>query len=533
MFRLHHLLLATACIFNFVGCSQESTPYKEVKKGTSVSVAVMDDPQAFDPRLIRDTQSVNIAHMLFEGLTRKNVAGKTVNGIADDIEISNEGKTYTFHLRETQWSDGPPLTAQDFEYTLKSVLSPTFPSPNASQLYVIKGAKNVKSGKAPIDTLGVKTLDDNTLVIELENPTPYFLELTSAYFFLPVSQIWAESSNDNPNASLDTIQTNGPFKIAEWQRNSQLSLGKNPSYWDAKNVQLDQLNLVIVDENTALQMFERGDLDWVGSPISFIPPDAVSTLRAQKRLLITPADGVHLFRLNTERPLLSNNNFRKALALAIDRQSLCEHVTQANQQPATGIVPLSYGLQNIPCFEDHDVTGAWTLFQEALKEENLSPDELPKIALLYPPTERGQKIVQAVQQQWKQALGIEISLEITDRAVFFDRLNRQDYDIAIGSWYGDYRDPINFLDVFKYKDTRTNNTQWENPRYVDLLDKSINTMDPYQRTILLSQAERVLVDDMPVIPLYYPTFNHLQRRVKGVYFSQLGIIDFKHSYIVD
>ncbi|MEM1282677.1 MAG: peptide ABC transporter substrate-binding protein [Chlamydiota bacterium] len=533
MHKIYRTLLTIVLLLNCNACTENSTPYDQNEKSPSVSIAVSDDPQAFDPRLVRNTQSVNIAHMLFEGLTRKNQGGKIVNGLADDITITDEGKTYTFHLRESVWSDGSPLTAHDFAYTIKSVLSPSFPSPNASQLYVIKGAKDVKTGKAPIETVGVRVVDDHTLVIELNKPTPYFLELTSAYFFMPVKESWAESETKGGESMPETIPTNGPFKIEKWSRNDQLSLEKNPTYWDANNVRLEHLNLVIVDESTALQMFERGQLDWIGSPISFIPPDAVATLRSQKRLVITPADGIHWFRLNTKQPLLKNKNFRKALAFSINRQLLCDHIAQGNQQPATGIVPMSYGLQNIPCFEDHNVTEAWSHYQEALKEEKLSPDELPKITILYPPNDRAQKIVQAVQQQWKEVLGIKVNLEVTDSAVFYERLNHQDYDIAIGSWYGDFRDPINFLDVFKYKDTRTNNTNWENPRFVELLDRSINSLDPYRRTILLSQAERVLVDDMPVIPLYYPTFNHLQQRVTGVYFSELGVIDFKHAYIVE
>jgi oligopeptide transport system substrate-binding protein len=277
-------------------------------------------------------------------------------------------------------------------------------------------------------------------------------------------------------------------------------------------------------------MFERGELDWVGSPLSFIPSDAVTTLRAQKRLTITPADGTHFFRVNTAGSPLGNKNIRKALAYAIDRKSIVTHITQAAQPVATGLVPLHSGIQERPHFEDNDIPTAWTHFQEGLKELEISKDDLPKITLCYAPQERSHKIAQAVQQQWKSALGIEVALQTCERSVLIDKLNQQDYSMMMGSWFGDISDPINFLEVFKYRETSTNHTSWENKEYITLLDRSSVENDPIVRRELLARAEQILVEEMPIIPLYHATFNHLSRDIVGVYFSPLGYLDFAYAF---
>jgi len=522
-------ILLSATFIQFA-CNPDPRSADPTSNQQQISVGISSEPQVLDPRLIRDTPSVNVSHMLFEGLMQKNYVGKIVPALASFVEKSQDGTKYTFTLRKSVWSDGTPVTAHDFEYSWKSILNPNFPAPNAYQLYIIKGAQDAKAGKISIDDIAVKAIDDHTLVVELIQPIPYFLELTTTHFYAPVNKKWAEETKKNIFSNPEAIPTNGPFKLSEWNRNSELIVVKNPMYWDSRQVHLDKISLLVVDENTALQMFQRGEIDWVGSPMSMIPSDAISTLKAQGRLMITPADGVHLFRLNTEREPLNNSNLRKALAYSINRRSLVEHVTQANQQPATGIVPLSYGLQHIPYFEDNNVTMAWTHFQDALMEIGVSKDDLRPITLVYTPSERNQKIVQAIQQQWNEALGLTIRLEACESAVFYDRLQEKNYDISIGSWYGDIRDPINFLEVFKYKSSRTNNTQWENSRYISLLDQSSLEANPYARKILLGKAENIIINDMAVIPLYYPTFNHLQEGIKGVYFSELGYIDFKYAY---
>ncbi|MEC7839094.1 MAG: peptide ABC transporter substrate-binding protein [Chlamydiota bacterium] len=520
-------LLILSCLQ--ISCNPDPRTAGPTDTKQEIRVGISSEPQVFDPRLIRDTPSVNVSHMLFEGLMQKNYVGKVVPAIARYVDISADGKKYTFHLKNTLWSDGSLVTAYDFEYSWKSILDPNFPAPNAYQLYILKGARNAKSGKASLDDVGVKALNDSVLVVELEHPVPYFLELTTTHFYSPVNRKWAEETKDSLYSDPKTIITNGPFKLTQSLGND-IVVEKNPLYWDADQVHLEKISLYVVNENTALQMFQRGEIDWVGSPMSTIPPDAIPTLKNQGKLTITPADGVHFFRINTSKEILDQTKIRKALAYSINRKELVDHVTQANQEPAMGIVPRSYGLQTIPHFKDYDITAAWSNFQDALNDLKMSKDDLPEITLLYTQSERNHKIVQAIQEQWRKTLGFNVKLEACERAVFYERLHEKNYDISIGSWYGDIRDPINFLEVFKYKASRTNNTEWENSKYIALLDKSSLEANSYERKILLRKAENIIIDDMAVIPLYYPTFNHLQEGVSGVYFSELGYVDFKYAY---
>lgn len=222
---------------------------------------------------------------------------------------------------------------------------------------------------------------------------------------------------------------------------------------------------------------------------------------------------------------------RQALAWALNRQAIVDHVTQGNQKPALAIVPTSLGLQGSPFFTDNDGPKAWYAFQEALEEMKLSKDELPAIALCYGASDRNHKIAQAVQQQWSKALGLEIKLESCESKVFYDKLSSKDYQIAAGSWFADFRDPINFLDVFKYKSNATNNTQWENAKYTALLDQSSLESKPEERFRLMSQAEALLISEMPVAPLFFAAFNFVKDdNLLGVYFSDLGYVDFKHAF---
>jgi len=526
-------LIALAYLMITLGCVSCNPDPKTLSIGSGnqeISVSIIDDPQVLDPRLVRDTSSVNISHMLFEGLMRKNYTGKIAPALASSYTVSEDGKIYTFILRDSAWSDGTPLTADDFEYTWKSILDPAFPAPNAYQLYVIQGAKAAKTGEGSVEDVGVKAIDAQTLVVTLEKPLSYFLELTTTHFFSPISKTWAESVKGEQFVHPETIVTNGPFKLDSWKREDTIAFVKNPLYWDHKNVKLDKINLVISDENTALQMFERKQLDWAGSPMSMIPVDAIAALKSKGSLMITPAAGVHLFRLNTQSYPLNNLNLRKALALAIDRKSLVDHVTQSNQKPATGIVPLSFGLQARPYFEDNNVTKAWEHYQQALEELEISKDEMPALSLCYVPNERNSKIVQAVQRHWSEALGVNVKLDACESAIYFDRLGKDNYQISIGSWYGDINDPINFLEIFKFKDSSTNHTQWEDAEFISLLDQSSQESDTIQRHGLLVQAEAKLMSAMPVIPIYYPTFNYLNRSIVGVYFSELGYVDFTYAF---
>jgi oligopeptide transport system substrate-binding protein len=503
-------------------------PKKPIATQNTLRISVEAEPLTLDPRQARDLSTATAIHLLYEGLFRSLGNEKPEPALAESYTLSDDLKTYTFKIRPSLWSDGTPITAADFKETWESVLNPSYAAPNAYQLYVIKNAQLAKEGKVNIDQVGIHTPDASTLVVELENPTPYFLELLSNHFFYPVSK--KLRSNTALLTNQTEVVTNGPYKIAEWKKGEFTAI-PNPHYWDKEAVHLEKISFILLDNPTAYQLYQKDGLEWTGSPLATLPVDALQVLKQSGHLKVKPSAGVHLLRLNTAKAPFDNAKLRRAFAYALNRQELVEHVLQGNQLPAMGVVPPSE-LNNNPLFEDNNLALARSLFKEYLAENNMILEEFPPIAIFYANGERAHKTAQVAQQQWKEAFDVVANLQSVESKVFFSQIKSHDYQIGVGSWYADFQDPISFLEIFKYKNNGTNNTEWENTAYIDLLDESTTTSDSQKRKELLIAAEKVLMDEMPVIPLFFNSYNYLQKpEVKDVYFSELGYLDFKHASI--
>jgi oligopeptide transport system substrate-binding protein len=490
----------------------------------------LNEATTCDPRLARNLGAINVVRFLFDGLVRQNANGKLEPALAESYEISPDGITYTFTLRNCNWSNGDKITAQDIEYSLKSSLDPAFQAPNAYQLFVIQNAKASYDGKLTPDTIGVKALNERIVEIKLENPTPYFLELLTFHPFFPVSEKWVKTHPDWKEGTEMACVSSGPFVLESWNPHSEIALKKNSAHFDAQRVKLEKIQLTCLDENTALNMFEVGDLEWAGSPISSVPPDAISTLKKEKKLQIAPAAGTQIIRVNCESLNFSNPKMRHAFAYAIDRAGICEHILQGGHFPATSFVPPCMGLPKNSFFDEQSPDKAKALFQEALmesKQENSSP-----ITLSYVTNERNQKIAQALQQNWKNVFQIDVLLEPCESKTFFDKISKRDFQLALGSWFADYNDPISFLSVFQYKNNGTNNTQWESQEYQKLLAESALAQDSQKRFQILDSAQEVLMSEMPAIPIFHYTFNYLIKdSLKDANLSPLGYIELNEAYM--
>jgi oligopeptide transport system substrate-binding protein len=526
------ILLGFFAIFPlfFFSCSSVSQNEKKVQK---LSINLGDEPQTLDPRKVRETKGITLARMLFEGLTRIGKDEKPELALAKAIDISQDLKTYLFHLKDSNWTNGQKVTAEDFVYAWKKMLDPNFPADNAFQLYVIKNGKAAKQGLVSLDQVGVQAVDSQTLKVELEQPTPYFMELLACPCFFPVCKTvdevaphWAEKVN--------SYVSNGPFCLADWKHQDAITVKKNPEYWDKQAVSLDEIELVMVKEETELKMFEKKELTWAGSPLSTLPVDALNELKKGNLLHTKPLLGTYFLRANVERPPFDHPRIRFAFALAIDRKAIVDHVTQGNQIPATGIVPVSMQLQQEPYFKDGDAESAATLFETTLKELGFKRETLPEISLTYAMNERNHLIAQALQQQWFKILGVKVKLEAIERKVYFDRLSKKDYQLSSGSWIADFNDPINFLETFKYKTASTNNTQWEDTHFAQLLEKSKVLQDARERREVLRESEQVLMNAMPAIPIFHYTMLYLKdKKLKDVVVTSMGNIDFKWAYLED
>ena len=527
---VRHCLSKIALILAFLiaGCQR-----KPAEMNRSIHINLGQEPDTIDVRKARKLDSVIVCKMLYEGLTRISKARDVEPALAEQIWVSDDGLIYRFYLKKTFWSNGEPVTANDFLAAWTAILDPQFPSDIAYQLYPIKNASDVKNGLKPQEALGISAPDLQTLVVQLKEPTPYFLDLcaTPAYFPVPSNTV---KQNNNWAASAETFVGNGPFILTQWSHNDHLTVEKNAIYWDAEQVHLDQIELVIVTPDTEIRLFEDKKLDWAGSPLSVIPPDAILELKKEQILKTNPLSGTFFFRLNTQQMIqgkcniLAYKEFRRALGLAIDRELITTHLLQGDQLPARRFVPPDMHLSQKDYFLD-DLDQAGKLLTAALDS---FMTKSATVVVSFSNTERNFAIAQAVQKQWERLPNLNIELEPLENKVFLDRIKSGNFQIAAGSWIADFDDPINFLEVFKYKAASVNNTFWENAKYVELLNQSALCRSFDERRELMRQAEEILMDEMPMIPIFHFATNYLQSdRLKNVFLSSIGQIDFRWAEI--
>lgn len=510
---------------------KDSGSSETTSSGGELNLAVASEPPSLHPALATDTTSGVILTNTFEGLTTLDADARPVAAAAESWEVSDDLKTYTFKLRDAKWSNGDPVVAGDFEYAWKWALNPDNLSEYASILYSIKGAAAYNNGEGSADDVGVKAEDDKTLVVTLENPTPYFLELTAFKTYAPLNQKVVEGNDEWYVDAGENFVTNGPFTLAEWRHNDTIVLKKNPEYWDADKVSLETVNIGMVEsETTVATSFKAGELDYVGAPFQSVALDAIDGFKADGSLRIADQASVYWYKLNTKDKITGNANIRKALALAIDRQSLIDNVTKGEQKPALGMVPIAvHGFEeDRGYYKDNDIEGAKAALEAGMKELGITNPADIKINVSYNTSEAHASIAQFIQEGWTKNLGITVGLDNSEWQVYLEKLNQLDYQVGRMGWVGDYNDAYTFLEMYDTAANGNNDTGWENAEYKKLLDQSNTEADPAKRLELLKQAEKIAVSDFPVIPIYYYTnLSVVQDYVKDMKADILGNISLK------
>lgn len=495
--------LVALLLVSFMGCStNEKLEHKKIAR-----LNIEADPKTLDPRKVRELNSVNLCKSLFEGLFRLNTKGEIEKALVEDMEISQDNKTYTFHLKPSFWSNGDPLTSADFAYGWKKTLSPDFPSPFAYQLFIIKGAKEGKEGTKTLSEIAISTPDPLTLVVELNQPSPYFLDMLTMPIFFPINERW-EKKCPTCFDSNNTFVSNGPFILEKWLHNDKIILKKNEKYWDSAKVNLAKLSFIMVSPDIELSLYEKNELDWIGSPFSTLPLAAMETLKTRNDFYSFPYLGTAFLRVNVQKVNYATRCF---LSTHIDRKAITEHVLRGGQKPAFSLVPLSkLSITNIE-----------------------APNHLPfnqSLTLSYVHSDRNRLIAEAIQNQLEATGNCKVKLESIEFKTLLDRITQGNYQLALGNWIADFSDPMNFLEPFKFKNNGTNNTFWESKKYISLLDKASVMIDPIKRNHLLEKAEGTLLQDLPLIPIYHLSLCYLKREsLKNVVISNTGIIDFKWS----
>lgn len=493
------------------------------------------DSETIDPALNEAVDGATVIANNFEGLTRIGDDNNIKPGVAEKWDISADGTVYTFHLRKNaKWSDGKPVTAKDFEYAWKRALDPKLAAAYAFFLTDnIKNAQEYYDGKVQWQDVGVKVKDDYTIEVTLKVPTAFFLQLVAMPIFMPLRQDAVEKGGEKWTQSGDTYIGNGPFKMVKWTHNDSMEWEKNENYWDAKNVKLSKMTWVMVNEaSSALTSWEKGEIDIIES----VPPAEAPRLIQEKKLQVFPELGTYYLYYNTKKPPLDNPKVRKALSLAIDRNAIKEAVLKTGQIIAYAQVP--YGIKESDGKTDFREKGG-DLFKEdvqlakQLLAEAGFPDGkgFPELTYLYNTNESHKKIAEMIQDQWKNNLGINIKLANQEWKVFQKTRKNGEFDVARGGWIADYIDPMTFLDMFM-SDNDFNDGKYNNPQYDQLLKEAKTTTDLAKRDQLMHDAEKIIMDEQGVCPIYFYVSNMCVKPwIKGVYKTPLATVYFDHAYV--
>ncbi|MBL88115.1 MAG: peptide ABC transporter substrate-binding protein [Gammaproteobacteria bacterium] len=513
-------LVPTFLIFLF-GCSESISPVDSGLEDKIFHYGNGSEPQGIDPHIVTGVPEHNILISLCEGLTTVNpMGGDNLPGAAASWTLSDDGREYIFYLNKNgKWSNGDIVTADDFVWSWMRILTASLGSQYPDMLYYVEGASDYHNGLIDdFNMVGVKAIDEFTLKVNLKEPTPFFIDLLSHYSTWPVHKETVLKFGDIDDRNGEWTRPgnfvcNGAFKLKSWELNNKIIVEKNPYYWDASKVSLNEMHYYPVSNvMTEDRMFRAGQLHLTSTTPSQKCPIYIEEKNPNMR--IDPYMGQYFYRLNINDPLLEDVKVRKALAYAINRKLLVDKVTKCGEIPAYSFTPPgSNGYQpetSIPFDPD--------LSKKLFKEAGYGPNNpFPKLEILFNTNEDHRKIALAIQQMWQQNLGIEVELVNQDWKVYLSREMVGDFQVSRAGWIGDYPDPNTFLDLMR-PNRGNNKSGWENYEYDSLLEMANSTNDQEERYKLLNQAEKILIDEMPIIPLYtYVKRYQLSQDVKGYY----------------
>ncbi|MGB5333451.1 MAG: peptide ABC transporter substrate-binding protein [Woeseiaceae bacterium] len=512
--RLFSRLLFTALVLAALGgCSD-----RPVDLNPLLQRGLPSDPESLDQHKARSTQAAEVLRDISEGLVGYTPTGELVPAAAERWDISADGLTYTFHLREqARWSNGDKLKAGDFVFGLRRLVAPATGAFYADMLAAVVNAPAIVAGELPVESLGVEALDEQTLVLKLTRPTPYLLSLLTHPSTFPMHPASVAEHGDR-FARPGRLVSNGAYVLDAWVPGSVLALRRNEHYWNNAATALDGVNYHVVVQDTAeLNRYRAGELHIT----STVPPDNFAGLQAQfgSELHIAPYLGIYYYGFNLLRPpFKGNTELRKALSMAIDREQLAEKVLGRGEMPALSWVPPGVDSYEPTVFSFASLTRneRESLAQRLYKEAGYSEAEPLRIELRYNTSDTQKKIAVAVQSMWRDVLGVETTLINEEFQVLL--ANMRDAKITQvfrSSWMGDYNDAQTFLSVLQ-AGSAANMPRYANDEYESLMKRAANQLDADRRMLYLEEAERVLLADHPVIPLYFYVSKHLvSPRVRG------------------
>lgn len=514
-----------------LGCSPAQTNVERGILEQELYIGIGTEPSGLDPHLVSGMTEHYVLLSLFEGLTTLDPQTlEILPGVARSWSVSEDGLSYTFDLDpEARWSNGDSLTAYDFIFSYQRILSPELGAPYAYMLYAIKGAEAFHKGTIQdFSSVGIRAPNPQTLCIELNSITPYFLTLPTHFTWWPVHK----STILKHGAMTDRISKwtqpkhfvgNGPFALKSWRLNNMIKVEKNPHYRAQNSVQLNGIHFLPINLETEERAFRAGQIHLTsGVPIARI--DWYKKERP-KNIRFDPFLGVYYYLINTSKGPLKDPKVRKALAYSINREQLTEHVLKGGQKPAYHFTPPNTGgYTSNDCFS-YDPEKARQLLAEAGYPNGLG---FPEIEFLYNTSESHKIIAEAIQQMWKKELGVEITLYNQEWKVYLNSRQAGDFDIARSSWIGDYLDPYTFLGL-GVSDSGNNQSLWQDPVYDALLSQATQSLETEVRFEQFQKAENHLIEAMPFIPIFFYVRSLLiDESVQGWYPNTLDYHPYQH-----
>ena len=527
----------------------ESTP----AEGFDMAVCIASEPQTIDPALNSAVDGAIMTQHMFEGLMKWSDSGNPVNekgnmnyaalaaGQAESYEKTDNGDgtvTYTFKIRsDAKWSDGQPVTANDFVYSWQRLANPLTAADYCYMIDMVQGYAAVNAGEADPTTLGVSAPDESTFVVNLTYDCPYFLEICAFPAAFPVRQDIIEAYGDTWTTDDNSSHyiSNGPWKLAEWVHDSYIKMVPNEYHYDAANLGPNSLTFQLMeDQNSMLAAYRSGDLQFIED----MPVDEIAGLLASGELNIVDYIGTYYVCYQTQAAPFDNALVRQAFTLAIDSKYIVEQVTQTGQVPATGFVPA--GIYDAdPNGDDFRTVGGdyWDApVDDATYQANCEKarqllaaagypngEGFPTVTYLYNTSDAHKAVGEALQQMWQEELGVTVQLQNQEWNAFLETRKKGEYQIARNGWIADYNDPCSFLDMW-YTGGGNNDAQYSNPEYDAMIDAAKATSDPAERMSYFHKAEDIIIgQDWALGPIYFYTQKYMMADdISGAFYTPLG-----------
>ena len=549
------LVLATLVLTGalvLAGCGGGGSKSATKAGGKILTIELGPEVESIDPALNTTNDGANYLTYLFDNLLRIDKEGKVAPSLAEKYEVSDDGLTWTFHLRDgLKWSDGSDLTANDFVYSWQRMIDPEVAAPYAEiTLGMLEGyeeaiGKPDADGNPTIDPdvtkLGVEANDDKTLVVHMSSPTPYFDKLATFAALSPVKKDVVDANPDGWTLDPKTYISSGPFKLTEWKSGSYLMLEKNENYWNKDAVKLDGIKcLLMQDQNATFSAYESGD----ALMIKDVPTQEITTLKERSDFHIDPILGTYYLDLNTTLDEFKDPKVREALSLALDRKYISETITSGTYTPASGFVSEGVTDWDGSAWQDNitdksayinidDHAGNLAKAKELLKEAGYENGVgLPEMVYSTNDASYHKKIAEYLQQAWKE-LGVNVEVNIVEWKSFTPQRRSGNYQIARDGWVMDYNDPSNILQLTQ-TGNGNNSSKYSNPEYDALLEKAAKEVDPQTRFGYFHQAEELLLKDAGVIPLMYQNETYLQSdKITDSFYTSDGVWHFEYADIAE